>query len=68
MQEQLEQLVPNFSGWRKIRGDGNCHYRAIMFALCEHCLYKPHRMRQLQQLVRDTERLPRTYLTTYSIA
>jgi hypothetical protein len=63
MREQLVQLSQSFPRWRRVRGDGNCYYRALMFGLCEHCLYKPQRMRQLKKLVRDTKALPGTYLT-----
>jgi len=37
--EKVEQLkVHGYSGWRRVRGDGNCFYRAVGFAFLEQLL------------------------------
>lgn len=33
---QVEDLKKEFSSWRKVRGDGNCYYRAVGFVYLEH--------------------------------
>lgn len=33
---QVEELKKEFSSWRKVRGDGNCYYRAVGFVYLEH--------------------------------
>ncbi len=35
-----EYLVKKYSYWRMIRGDGNCYYRAFLYALCETLLQR----------------------------
>merc|ERR1719440_2292789 len=32
---QFEELSTNFKAWRPVRGDGNCYYRAVIFAWLE---------------------------------
>ena len=31
-------LATKYTSMRKIRGDGNCFYRALLYSLCEHLL------------------------------
>lgn len=33
--EGSEYLNKNYKSWRRVRGDGNCYYRAFLFSLCE---------------------------------
>ncbi len=33
-----EYLSTKYSSWRMIRGDGNCYYRAFLYAVCEELL------------------------------
>lgn len=40
MSGKLESLVSSYYGWRTIRGDGNCYYRAVYYALLEQALVK----------------------------
>ena len=35
VQDKIEQLQDNYLSWRRVRGDGNCYYRAIGYALFE---------------------------------
>lgn len=39
--DKVEQLEKRYSTWRKIRGDGNCYYRCVIFATLEQilCVY-----------------------------
>ncbi|CAK9068266.1 unnamed protein product [Durusdinium trenchii] len=37
LQQQFASLAASFQAWRPIRGDGNCYYRAVLFAWLEHC-------------------------------
>jgi len=30
-----EYLSRKYSSWRRVRGDGNCYYRAFLYSLCE---------------------------------
>lgn len=59
MQRQIWDLKPRYPRWRRVRGDGNCYYRAVMFGLCLQCLVDPQRMKKLKALVRKTTSLPR---------
>merc|ERR550514_377655 len=36
--QQLEKLSSRFS-WRRVKGDGNCYPRAVMFAWLTRCLW-----------------------------
>ena len=31
-------LMTKYTSWRMIRGDGNCYYRAFLYAVCEELL------------------------------
>ena len=31
-------LNKKYKNWRMVRGDGNCYYRAFLYAICEECL------------------------------
>ena len=33
-----EYLSTKYKSWRMIRGDGNCYYRAFLYAVCEELL------------------------------
>lgn len=35
-----EYLIKKYKSWRMIRGDGNCYYRAFLYALCETLLQR----------------------------
>lgn len=39
-QRSYDKLKQQFSHWRKIRGDGNCFYRAFAFAYLEHLILR----------------------------
>lgn len=39
-----------YQGWRRVRGDGNCFYRAFGFALLERLVAEPPELRSLQAL------------------
>jgi len=45
----MEYLYGNYPTWRRIRGDGNCYYRAFLFALCE-CLLQPEHKEELTRI------------------
>ena len=36
--EGSRYLTKKYSSWRQIRGDGNCYYRAFLYAVCEQLL------------------------------
>eukprot|EP00823_Brevimastigomonas_motovehiculus_P001094 TRINITY_DN1162_c0_g1_i1.p1 TRINITY_DN1162_c0_g1~~TRINITY_DN1162_c0_g1_i1.p1 ORF type:complete len:341 (-),score=97.33 TRINITY_DN1162_c0_g1_i1:309-1331(-) len=38
--KQISELKARYSGMRRIRGDGNCFYRAFMYGLLEHIISK----------------------------
>ena len=35
MKEKIEEMTGEYSGYRPIRGDGNCYYRAVSFSFLE---------------------------------
>ena len=35
VQDKIEQLQDHYLSWRRVRGDGNCYYRAVGYALFE---------------------------------
>ena len=36
--EKIKILSQDYHGYRKIRGDGNCYYRAVMFGILEQAI------------------------------
>eukprot|EP00439_Symbiodinium_sp_Y106_P027094 s728_g3.t1 len=38
LQQQFGELARSFKAWRPVRGDGNCYYRAVLFAWLERSL------------------------------
>ena len=38
MREQIEALADCYCGFRPIRGDGNCYYRAVGFSFLERAM------------------------------
>eukprot|EP00929_Paragymnodinium_shiwhaense_P090416 TRINITY_DN50600_c0_g1_i1.p1 TRINITY_DN50600_c0_g1~~TRINITY_DN50600_c0_g1_i1.p1 ORF type:complete len:537 (+),score=86.69 TRINITY_DN50600_c0_g1_i1:98-1708(+) len=39
--EKVDRLArEDYVGWRRVRGDGNCFYRAVGFAILEHLAFK----------------------------
>jgi hypothetical protein len=45
MRSKIDQLYSSYVGWRSVRGDGNCYYRAIIFGLLEQAVYAKNRSR-----------------------
>lgn len=41
LQERIAVLSTTFNGWRRVRGDGNCYWRALLVALLEGAASKP---------------------------
>ena len=39
MKEKIEEMSVEYSGYRPIRGDGNCYYRAVSFSFLERALH-----------------------------
>ena len=35
---KVNELCESFPAWRKVKGDGNCYYRAVIFAVLETCV------------------------------
>ena len=52
LKKKLESLNQNYFRWRKIKGDGNCFYRAIIFAYIEDLILKKNLFR-LRDLICD---------------
>lgn len=42
-QEKLSALRKSYIGWRSVRGDGNCYYRAVYFGLIEYIIIQEKR-------------------------
>ncbi|CAK0858218.1 unnamed protein product, partial [Prorocentrum cordatum] len=74
---QFEELSRSFTAWRPVRGDGNCYYRAVLFAWIERCVavgnleslrrfssdLKPHRQNPvLARFARTCNRLLRGWI------
>ena len=38
--EWADQLMERYCGWRPIKGDGNCYYRAVYYGLFEQLIYR----------------------------
>lgn len=55
---QFVQLSASFVAWRPVRGDGNCYYRAVMFAWIEKCV-AACQLERLRGLIRQLEDLMR---------
>ena len=39
MKEKIDDMSEHYSGFRPIRGDGNCYYRAVSFSFLERALH-----------------------------
>jgi hypothetical protein len=39
-QTRVSELMNNYCGWRTIKGDGNCYYRAVYFSLFEQIIVR----------------------------
>ena len=48
----VDKLEENYGMWRKIRGDGNCFYRAFGFAYLEHLIITKDRQTLLDFVFR----------------
>ena len=44
-----QYICETYSNWRRIRGDGNCYYRAFLYSLCE-ALTDPSHKNELERL------------------
>jgi len=51
IRHKIEDLRIDYPTWRRVRGDGNCYYRAVMFGLLERCVKDPERRKWLINLV-----------------
>ena len=38
MKEKIEEMSVEYDGYRPIRGDGNCYYRAVGFSFLERAM------------------------------
>jgi hypothetical protein len=38
VRNKVSQLTKFYEGWRRVKGDGNCYYRAISYGLLEQAL------------------------------
>jgi hypothetical protein len=50
------QSVYRYNGWRRVRGDGNCYYRAVLFGLIEGLIISNQRAR-LERLAQCFEKV-----------
>lgn len=50
IQEKILGLEYVYEGWRSIRGDGNCYYRSIYFALIEQIIQSSNRDTKFRKL------------------
>jgi len=49
--EKVDGLIEHqYKGWRRVRGDGNCFYRAVSFSLLEQIISAPENKRQAAAL------------------
>ena len=55
MQQRVRDLAGRYSHWRRVRGDGNCYYRAVMFGLVERSLADPKVMQVLVGLLEKVD-------------
>ena len=39
---RVDELSMNYDSWRKIRGDGNCYYRAVAYSYLENLIRSKH--------------------------
>ena len=44
-----QYICETYSNWRRVRGDGNCYYRAFLYSLCE-ALTDPSNKNELERL------------------
>jgi hypothetical protein len=54
MYQKFDSLCRTYFGWRSIRGDGNCYYRAIYFGLLEQIinLNAQHRVDPINDIIK----------------
>ena len=43
LKQKIEMMKTRFVGWRPVRGDGNCYYRAVYFSLMEQVIVENRR-------------------------
>ena len=46
----VDYLESCYSGIRRVRGDGNCYYRAFLYSLCEHLKQDPIELNRVLEL------------------
>jgi hypothetical protein len=51
LQEKIQQLSQVYAGYREIRGDGNCYYRAVVYGAMEMIISSPRRAQYLQRWI-----------------
>mmetsp|Transcript_88522 Transcript_88522/g.166945 ORF Transcript_88522/g.166945 Transcript_88522/m.166945 type:complete len:1154 (+) Transcript_88522:43-3504(+) len=64
--KQFEQLSQGFKAWRPVRGDGNCYYRAVLFAWLERSVAL-NRIDDLKNFDANVQRLKREPMLTASV-
>ena len=46
MTKRIQILGQKYCGWRPIRGDGNCYYRAVLYSLLEQAVVNNNKRRR----------------------
>lgn len=55
MRQQIRELGEHYPRWRRVRGDGNCYYRAVMFGLVERSLADAQVMQALIKILENID-------------
>lgn len=53
-QFQLKEVSKKFRGMRRVRGDGNCFFRAFMFSLVEQLQHNAEELARLRAFMKDS--------------
>lgn len=50
----VEYLAKHYRDVRRVRGDGNCYYRALLYGMCEHLLVRREERERITALIQNS--------------
>lgn len=57
LQQAFQHLAKDYPGFRQVRGDGNCYFRAVIYGLIEQAIASPERAKLFDKIAQKTEAL-----------
>ena len=50
----VQYLAKHYRNVRRVRGDGNCYYRALLYGMCEHLLVRREERERITTLIQNS--------------